>query len=238
MPVPSQPVCLEGMKELQLGDCGNGSAPVYGGVGGSGSAGSTTNTSVSKDPITVTMSIVGVICQDESVVPFAPFEGCETHTKEEWSSILPPLQAQMQTLCAGKKSAACSAGGGAPSVTSVPLPTNTTQTNKNAGGGVPGTTSTGTGSPTTAGGASLNTTATTTTAVGAGKVATQLFNVGSESCDTKSKGDANCDGLIDLLDFRIWAAEYSSGSGLSADFNGDGAVTFTDFSIWRDNYVL
>lgn len=219
---PAQPQCAEGMKQLQFGDCGNGNAPVYTTTGGAASASSTspgTNsdaTSVSKPLTTVTMSITGVVCQDDSVVPFTPFEGCQTMTKEEWGAQLSQIHAQMMALCAGKKSQACSGGDSLPPVTTTPAVQ----------------------SPVTkpATQVQLNSTGTTTKSVSGGSPIVPLQ--GAEACPTKDRGDANCDGLIDLVDFRIWATEYSTGVGTSADFNGDGSVSFGDFSIWRDNYVL
>lgn len=227
-PETSQPVCLTGMKQLQFGDCGNGGAPVYntssGGSGGGdetsvggGSGGSST---VSKSSLTVTMSITGVVCQDDVVIPFSPFEGCQTMTKDEWASQLSPLQSQMQALCDGHRSAACSGTSGVgtpPSVTITPIFRDPASKNTSA----PSTTSTS-----------------KTAAAGTTSTSVQNFGTTDGTCETKSKGDANCDGLIDLVDFRIWVTEYSSGSGTSSDFNGDGVVSFADFSIWRDNYVL
>lgn len=227
-PDTSRSACLTGMKQLQFGDCGNGGAPVYntssGGSGGGdetsvggGSGGSST---VSKSSMTVTMSITGVVCQDDVVIPFSPFEGCQTMTKDEWASQLSPLQSQMQSLCAGHKSAACSAGsagGVLPPITIAPS--------------LPVPASKNTSAPST-------TSLSKTTAAGSTSPSVQSFGSTGGTCETKSKGDANCDGLIDLVDFRIWVTEYSSGSGTSSDFNGDGVVSFADFSILRDTYVL
>lgn len=58
------------------------------------------------------------------------------------------------------------------------------------------------------------------------------------SCSTKSKGDVNCDGKIDLIDFNIWLSEFNSDAPpLNADINGDGKVNLTDFEIWRVEFT-
>jgi hypothetical protein len=61
----------------------------------------------------------------------------------------------------------------------------------------------------------------------------------------KQKGDANCDGSIDVLDFSLWHKEFFDGSygatdkkTWSADFTGsngvcDGKVDIYDFSLWQ-----
>lgn len=51
----------------------------------------------------------------------------------------------------------------------------------------------------------------------------------------KTSGDANCDGVVDILDLNIWAIEYP-GVGLTSDFNSDSKVNAFDFFIW--NYIL
>ncbi len=48
-------------------------------------------------------------------------------------------------------------------------------------------------------------------------------------------GDANLDGVVDLLDYNLWENGYGSSGGWSAgDFNGDGMVDAADFIFWRD----
>ncbi|MEM7682850.1 MAG: dockerin type I domain-containing protein [Planctomycetota bacterium] len=52
-------------------------------------------------------------------------------------------------------------------------------------------------------------------------------------------GDANNDGVVDLLDFDILAQNFGSTSATSpadADFNGDGAVNLLDFDILAQNF--
>jgi len=52
---------------------------------------------------------------------------------------------------------------------------------------------------------------------------------------TKSKGDANCDNVIDERDFRFWLEQFRGNlnSESSADFNCDGKVDGIDFEYWR-----
>jgi|GEM_PF-4423570 len=61
----------------------------------------------------------------------------------------------------------------------------------------------------------------------------------------KSKGDANCDGVINNYDLSTWRSEYitSGGNDLKrsnweADFNCDQVVDIYDRSTWRDSYRL
>lgn len=62
--------------------------------------------------------------------------------------------------------------------------------------------------------------------------------VPSTNCATKSKGDVNCDGRIDLVDFNIWLSEFNGLSKtLNADVNGDGRVSGADFDVWRQTYT-
>lgn len=57
------------------------------------------------------------------------------------------------------------------------------------------------------------------------------------TCTTKPQGDADCNSIIDLVDYEIWRKEYN---GLQttkfADFTNDGLVTLPDFESWRRNY--
>jgi hypothetical protein len=64
----------------------------------------------------------------------------------------------------------------------------------------------------------------------------------------KSKGDANCDGVININDYSLWHTEFYSGDAGSvvkktwnADFTGpngkcDGKVDIRDFSLWHSNF--
>lgn len=51
----------------------------------------------------------------------------------------------------------------------------------------------------------------------------------------KSRGDANCDGKIDEVDFNLWLEQFHSSPSQtdSADFNCDGKVDGIDFEYWR-----
>jgi len=53
----------------------------------------------------------------------------------------------------------------------------------------------------------------------------------TRACSTL--GDANCDGIINSLDFDVWKTEFVNKSGLNSDFNSNGKVDTTDFEIWR-----
>lgn len=60
----------------------------------------------------------------------------------------------------------------------------------------------------------------------------------------KSKGDADCSGVININDSSIWRSEFIDGelgivtrNNWQADFDCDGKVTINDVSIWRDNFI-
>lgn len=57
-------------------------------------------------------------------------------------------------------------------------------------------------------------------------------------CSTTNRGDANCDGKIDLADFEMWRKE-SLGilTTKNADFDGNGTVSLPDFETWRKTYT-
>lgn len=58
---------------------------------------------------------------------------------------------------------------------------------------------------------------------------------------TKPKGDANCNGKIDGIDYSIWLNSQcqpganQSCADLRADFNGDHKVNDDDYQIWFKN---
>jgi len=62
-------------------------------------------------------------------------------------------------------------------------------------------------------------------------------------CLFKDKGDAACDGTINLIDYTIWKKENTDfrsriatpSGGWKADFNKDGRVDIKDFQIWKKN---
>lgn len=59
-----------------------------------------------------------------------------------------------------------------------------------------------------------------------------------EDCPRKGEGDANCDGVVNLIDFEILRQEYlGEWSSTFADFNGDGEVSLIDAQIWTDTFL-
>ncbi len=58
------------------------------------------------------------------------------------------------------------------------------------------------------------------------------------NCSTKSLGDADCNGLFNLVDFEIWRKEFTGSlSTKTADFNNDNMVSIIDFEIWRKSAI-
>jgi hypothetical protein len=61
------------------------------------------------------------------------------------------------------------------------------------------------------------------------------FLYSSVSC-VKAKGDADCNGEINVADFAVWRSAYANDSyDNTVDFNNDRAVDILDFAIWRQN---
>lgn len=63
-------------------------------------------------------------------------------------------------------------------------------------------------------------------------------------CQTKPKGDANCDGSIDLLDFEEFRQEFIAVqegkfdiTRAHCDFNGDKNIDLLDFEAFRKGYI-
>lgn len=61
-------------------------------------------------------------------------------------------------------------------------------------------------------------------------------------CPLKNKGDADCDGNINLSDFNIFLSEYvvlrnGQNSLKESDFNSSNTITLQDFNIWREEFV-
>jgi hypothetical protein len=53
-------------------------------------------------------------------------------------------------------------------------------------------------------------------------------------CLSKSAGDADCNGVVDLVDFEIWRKEFTQTlTTKNGDFNANGVVDIVDFEIWR-----
>jgi hypothetical protein len=62
------------------------------------------------------------------------------------------------------------------------------------------------------------------------------------NCSLKSKGDADCNGAINEIDYVIWKCEIGNNgicntpaTNKAADFNTDGKINVFDFEIWRKN---
>ncbi len=54
------------------------------------------------------------------------------------------------------------------------------------------------------------------------------------ACTGKSRGDADCDGAVEMDDFEIFRKEYVHAvTSRQADFNADGVVDLADFERWR-----
>ena len=57
------------------------------------------------------------------------------------------------------------------------------------------------------------------------------------SCLLKPKGDADCNGTIDLIDFEIWRKEFAGEKVMEqADFNNTKTADLADFEIWRKGF--
>jgi len=57
-------------------------------------------------------------------------------------------------------------------------------------------------------------------------------------CPLKGRGDATCDGIIDILDFEIWRREFLGiDTTTKADFDSVGGVSILDFEIWRRGFL-
>ena len=59
----------------------------------------------------------------------------------------------------------------------------------------------------------------------------------TRSCSLKLRGDADCNDVIDLIDFEIWRKEFTGEKvGLDADFNITQKVDLIDYEIWRKGF--
>lgn len=82
---------------------------------------------------------------------------------------------------------------------------------------------------------------TTSHLLGASGICVKVTPTPNSTCPTKTKGDANCDGSIDGLDYSLWLNSQCHPSGdqqcsyLKADFNNDGNVDDSDYIIWENN---
>jgi len=58
------------------------------------------------------------------------------------------------------------------------------------------------------------------------------------ACSLKSRGDADCNGIINILDFEVWRREFLGiDTTTKADFDSSGGVTILDFEIWRRGFL-
>lgn len=63
---------------------------------------------------------------------------------------------------------------------------------------------------------------------------TPVPTISSGSCSTKSQGDADCNGSINLADFEIFRKEFTGIlASRNADFDSNGSVGISDFELWR-----
>jgi hypothetical protein len=63
---------------------------------------------------------------------------------------------------------------------------------------------------------------------------TQLSNVAAVTIAVGLVGDFDHSGTVNMLDFKMWRADFGSTSALAADGNGDGMVDSADYAVWRD----
>jgi hypothetical protein len=60
------------------------------------------------------------------------------------------------------------------------------------------------------------------------------------TCSLRAKGDANCDNVVDLLDYTCWRSEFLGNKPVncvSADFDGVNGVDILDFTIWKITFL-
>jgi|GEM_PF-4778832 len=53
----------------------------------------------------------------------------------------------------------------------------------------------------------------------------------------KRLGNANCDEVVDMIDFSVWVAEFSEGSVNNADFDCNGMVDLGDYQTWLSGFA-
>lgn len=59
-----------------------------------------------------------------------------------------------------------------------------------------------------------------------------------DNCSLKPRGDANCDGKVDPVDFIIWKNEYTGvRTTITADFDNSKDITPVDFIKWKSGYL-
>lgn len=59
----------------------------------------------------------------------------------------------------------------------------------------------------------------------------------SPNCTRKVNGDADCNNIIDLIDFEIWRKEFTGALNTkNADFDSSGLINIIDFEAWRKGF--
>ena len=61
------------------------------------------------------------------------------------------------------------------------------------------------------------------------------FNGVLTNSNGRKPGDANGDGLVNIVDYNIWKREFINNTKDKADFNGNGEVDLNDYKIWKQN---
>ncbi len=76
----------------------------------------------------------------------------------------------------------------------------------------------------------------------------------SPACELTQAGDANCDGVVSMIDYVVWRSEFiascvplepdkcgldenGDGNMMDGDFNQDGKISLSDYSIWMYEYL-
>jgi endonuclease/exonuclease/phosphatase family metal-dependent hydrolase len=73
------------------------------------------------------------------------------------------------------------------------------------------------------------------------KLTPTLTKTPTLNCAKKASGDANCDGIVNTMDYTCWRFRLLTGNELAhcqnADFNGKENVNILDFAIWKNTYL-
>lgn len=67
---------------------------------------------------------------------------------------------------------------------------------------------------------------------------TEDIKIRTGQCELFSKGDFDCNGSVDLIDFDLWVREFD-GNNLQprSDVNGDNVSSLIDYEIWREGFA-
>lgn len=67
--------------------------------------------------------------------------------------------------------------------------------------------------------------------------ATQDVQTKKGQCELFSKGDFDCNGSVDLVDFDLWVHEFDGNNQKpKSDVNGDNVSSLIDYEIWREGF--